>query len=121
MQKLFSARRAAAIVATVAILGLVAVGLRWGYEKVFTAPEVWYVQVDNACVTDAPENNNDFDYHYELPAVSQTGETGTIGFDTSRVLRDGAYLKLETLALRGVRNWEEVAWDDIPAAAQAKL
>ena len=44
-------------------------------------------------------------------------QTGTLGFDTSRELREGAYLKLETLALRGVVSWEEVQQKDIPAAA----
>ena len=42
-------------------------------------------------------------------------------FDTSRVLRDGAYLRLEIAAFRGVISWEEVAWAELPAAVQSKL
>ena len=114
-------KRGLKVLAVVAVIALAAVAVRWGYEKVFVIADVWYVQVDNGKLTVADENNNGFDYHYELPAVSATGATETLGFDTSRELREGAYLRLETLALRGVSSWEEVTWDEIPAAAQDVL
>ena len=113
--------RALKMVGVVVAIVLAGVAAWWGYNQVFTSPSTWYVQVDNTKLSPADENNNDFDYHYDLPAVSETGETQTVGFDTSRELRDGAYLKLEMLALRGVVRWEEVTWDNIPAAAQAHL
>ena len=109
------------VLAIAAALVLAAVAAGWGYEKVFISSDAWYAQVDNEKLTTADENNNGFDYHYDLPAVSSEGATETLGFDTSRELREGAYLRLETLALRGVSSWEEVAWDEIPAAAQEKL
>lgn len=108
-------------VAALAVVALVGAGAWFGYHAVFTDPVAHYAQVDADRLTQADENNNDFAYHYDLPAVDADGKTGTLGFDTSRELRDGAYLKLETLALRGVVRWEEVAWDEIPAAAQAEL
>ena len=114
-------KRGLKVLAVVAVIALAAVAVRWGYEKVFVTADVWYVQVDNGKLTVADENNNGFDYHYELPAVSATGATETLGFDTSRELREGAYLCLETLALRGVSSWEEVTWDEIPIAAQDVL
>lgn len=104
-----------------AAIVLAAVAAKWGYEKAFISPDTWYVQVDNEKLTAAGENNNGFDYHYDLPAVSAEGASEALEFDTSRELREGAYLRLETLALRGVTAWEEVAWDEIPAAAQEKL
>ena len=109
------------VLAIAAALVLAAVAAGWGYEKVFISSDAWYAQVDNEKLTTADENNNGFDYHYDLPAVSAEGATETLGVDTSRELREGAYLRLETLALRGVSSWEEVAWDEIPAAAQEKL
>lgn len=109
------------VLAIATAIVLAAMAARWGYEKAFTSPDVWYVQVDNEKLTAADENNNGFDCHYELPAVNAEGVTETLGFDTSRELREGAYLRLETLALRGVSSWEEVAWDEIPTAAQEKL
>lgn len=111
------------VAAVVTVLVVCAAGFAaWqGYRAVFTEPEAYYAQVDADKLTSAGENNNDFDCHYDLPAVSATGEEKELGFDTSRELRDGAYLKLETLAMRGVTGWEEVSWDEIPAAAQDKL
>ena len=107
------------VAAVVAVLIVCAAGQ--GYRAVFTEPSTYYAQVDADKLTSAGENNNDFDYHYDLPAVSAAGEEKELGFDTSRELRDGAYLKLETLALRGVTSWEEVSRDEIPAAAQDAL
>ncbi len=108
-------------VVALAVVALVGAGAWFGYRAVFTEPEAWYAQVDADRLTPADDNNNDFDYHYDLPAVSADGRERELGFDTSRELRDGAYLKLETLALRGVFSWEEVAWDEVPETAQAKL
>ena len=88
------------------VLGVLAGALWWGYDRVFMSPEVWYAQVDASCLTKANENNNDFPYHYDLLAAK---------------LRDGAYLRLETLMLRGVISWEEVSWEEIPAGAQEHL
>lgn len=105
-------RRGLKVLTVVAVLAVIAAAgavVRWGYDQVFVTPSIWYAQVDNACVSAAEENGNDFPYHYELPAVSEAGDGETIGFDTARELREGAYLRLETLALRGVRTWEEVA------------
>lgn len=109
------------VLAIAVVIVAAAVAAKWGYEKVFVSPDAWYAQVDSEKLTTADENNNEFDYHYDLPAVSAEGATETLGFDTSRELREGAYLRLETLALRGVSSWEEVTWDEIPAAAQEKL
>ena len=109
-------------VAMAAVLIAVAVYfLSIGYDRVFVSPDTYYAQVDNARLSKAEDNGNEFDYHYELPAVSEDGDTTELGFDTSRELRESAYLKLETLALRGVVRWEEVTWDEIPAAAQTQL
>ncbi len=114
-------KRAFGIVAAVLLIAAAAYALRLGYDRIFVSTETYYAQVDNTCVSEAGENANGFDYHYELPAVSESGDTTKLGFDTSRELREDAYLKLDTLALRGVVRWEEVAWDEIPAAAQEGL
>lgn len=113
--------RSLKVLIIVAAIVLAVVAAKWGYEKAFISPDTWYARVDNEKLAAADENNNGFDYHYELPAVSATGTSEVLEFDTSRELREGAYLRLETLTLRGVTSWEEVAWDEIPAAAQEKL
>ena len=114
-------KRVLGIIAVVVVIGVLAAGAHALYRAAFVDTEAWYAQVDNARLSQAGENNNDFAYHYDLPAVDEGGSEREIGFDTSRELREGAYLKLETLALRGVVRWEEVAWDKIPSAAQEKL
>lgn len=53
-------------------------------------------------------------YRYTLDAYDEKGAKTEIGFGTSRVLREGAYLKLTTAPLRGVTAWEEVTWEDLP-------
>lgn len=110
-------KRLIATVLVVMALVLAGIGLKWGYDQVFVNADTWYAQVDSSHMSAADENGNDFDVHYELPAVDAGGDVRTLGFDTSRELREGAYLKLETLALRGVVSWEEVQQKDIPAAA----
>lgn len=114
-------KRVLGIVVTCLVICAAAAAAWWGYQQVFVDSSEWYVQMDNARLTKADENNNGFDYHYDLPAADAQGKQETLGFDTSHELREGAYLKLETLALRGVVSWEEVSWDEIPAAAQDKL
>ena len=114
-------KRALGIVLTCVLICAAAVGAWWGYQQVFVSSTEYYAQVDNTRLSSAGENSNGFDYHYDLPAVDASGGEETLGFDTSRELREDAYLKLETLALRGVVRWEEVAWDDIPADAQSHL
>ena len=114
-------KRMLKVLIALAVIGVAAGAAWWGYGQVFGSGDVWYAQVDGERLSAAGENNNGFDYHYDLPAANAAGKTETLGFDTSRELRDGAYLQLKTLALRGVVSWEEVAWNKIPAAAQERL
>lgn len=108
-------------VLVLAVLCAAAMLCWWGYRQVFVAGTDWYARVDAGRLSEAGENGNGFDYHYELPAARADGRVGTLGFDTSRELRDGAYLRLTTLALRGVVRWEEVAWGDVPVRARPAL
>ena len=114
-------KRIIGTIAAVAVIVVVGIAVWWGYDQVFVTSDAWYAQVDNEQMSQAGENNNGFDYHYELVAANEAGETQTLGFDTSRELRDDAYLCLETMAMRGVVRWHEVSWDEIPAQAQAAL
>lgn len=72
----------------------------------------FYTRVDNAHVKDV--DDHDMKFSYSLPAVSSSGEKKTVEFMTYRRLREGALLKLELLPLRGVTDWEEVQWNDLP-------
>ena len=114
-------RKLAGILATLALLGALAAGGTVLYRAAFVDAATWYTQVDNTRLTVAEDNANDFDHHYDLVGWNAEGASEDLSFDTSRELREDAYLKVETLFLRGVVSWEEVAWEDVPAAAQGEL
>ena len=103
-------------IALVTIVGLIALG---GWALYGESGHV-FVKVDNARVA-AIEPHAGMDHEYRLDGVAADGAQSEITFQTSRELRDGAYLDLETKPLRGVIGWEEVARDNLPAAVQDKL
>ena len=113
-------KRLVGTVVVLAVAAVAAVGLWWGYNAVFVDRVAYYVQVDDACADEAPEGDN-AELNYTLTAYDESGAERELTFGTQKRLRDGAYLKLDTLALRGVVSWEEVQWDEVPAAAQEKL
>lgn len=43
----------------------------------------------------------------------------SLSFKTSRELREGAYLKLEVMPVRGVIGWEEVQYDGLPETVKS--
>lgn len=86
----------------------------------------YYTRVDNTKCADlkktgAIEDDDEMRYEYTLPAYNDTGKRIITHFTASRVLREGAYLKLDVWPFFGVRNWEETSWDEIPSAAQVAL
>ena len=104
------------LVAVAAVGAVVAVML----HSELAEPDIVYVQIDNDSVRSI-EPHGGMCYSYQLEGATPTGQTLPITLDTERVLRDTAYLRLKTRPLVGVISWEEVQWDEIPAAAQAKL
>ena len=90
------------------------------YRTTTDSAESWYSQSNNDLVTEITPHGG-MNYRYPVTAYDEGGGSRTVDFDTSRVLRDGAYLRLEIAAFRGVISWEEVAWEDLPAAVQSKL
>lgn len=86
-------------------------GLNWGS---------YYTQVDNTRVS-AQVASDGMDHSYDLTAYSESGDRIDVTFLTERELRDGAYLKLDVLPLRGVVSWEEVPADGLPAAVGRQL
>lgn len=71
----------------------------------------FYTRIDNSNVTNV--DDHDMNYSYSLPAVSRSGEKRNVEFMTYRQLREGAFLKLEILPMRGVTEWEEIQWNDL--------
>jgi len=72
----------------------------------------FYTRIDNSNVRNV--DDHDMKYSYSLPAVNRSGKKKTVEFMTSRQLREGALLKLEILPMRGVTEWDEIQWNDLP-------
>ena len=47
-------------------------------------------------------------YRYTLQVYAEDGTASTLELDTSRILKDGAYILIRTAPLRGVLSWEEL-------------
>lgn len=74
----------------------------------------FYTQIDNATVK--PVNNGD--YEYSLRAYDPHGKMRDVTFTANKELREDAFLKLKVMAVRGVVNWEEVYYDELPQDVQ---
>lgn len=75
------------------------------------------------CVNEAPSATGDAEmpFEYRLSAVDENGARSEVVFDTSKELREGAFLETRVLPVRGVISWAEVARDDMPVPAARAL
>lgn len=86
----------------------------------------YYTQIDNSKVkaNDSRGGVIDFKgglpYLYSLLSYSENGEVRECSFGTERKLRDGAFIRLRLMPLRGVVNWEEITYDELTEAVRAK-
>ena len=90
-----------------------------------TGSTYYYSQIDNSRI----ENNEskggviDFsggmDYRYTLLSYDENGKGKEISFGTSRELKEGAFICLTVMPIRGVVEWEEVQYDELPTAVQS--
>ena len=84
----------------------------------------YYAQIDNTKVEQVDSNGGviDFEgnlpYSYTLLSYDENGSEKEITFGTSRELRDGAFICLTVMPVRGVLDWSEVQYDELPAAVQ---
>ncbi len=60
------------------------------------------------------------EYSYTLHCYDKNGNAKDITFGVSRQLKDGAFICLYTMPIRGVLAWEEVQYNMLPAAVQGK-
>lgn len=79
----------------------------------------YYTQIDNTKIQQVSSRGgvidfNRMDYAYTLAAYSEKGKEKEIKFGTSRELKDGAFLRLKVLPARGVTDWNEVKFEELP-------
>lgn len=102
------------VVAAIVVIG----GCAWFLGAVTGDPSPRWTQVDNERFETLQDS--DMQYQYRLKSYDADGAGEESTFKTERMLRDGAFLRLETLPFRGVVSWEEVSYDELPAAVQEK-
>ncbi len=78
-----------------------------------------YSRIDNNLVQEITPHGG-MNYRYTLQVYAEDGSASSLDLDTSRILKDGAYILIRTAPLRGVLSWEEMQYDELPAAVQAK-
>lgn len=108
---------AVAIVAALLSLGA------WLYSG--SGSVYYYTQIDNSKISEGKPRNGVVDlqggmsYSYTLPAYNEKGVEKEITFGASRELREDAFLKLTLSPVRGVVEWSEVQYEELPEAVQA--
>lgn len=84
----------------------------------------YYAQVDNTKLEQVEANGGvisfkgNLPYSYTLTCYDENGREKEITFGTSRELRDEAFIRLTVMPVRGVLDWSEARYDELPAAAR---
>ncbi len=94
----------------------------------FSEGSTRYIRVGSACMEEQSGERDgviDFTggmkYLYTQPAYDDKGNAKDVTFGSNKVLREGAYLKLTLSPVRGVTDWEEVSFEDMPDKVREKF
>lgn len=88
---------------------------------------IYYTQIDNSSrkESDSEEGvinltgDGGLDFSYTLTAYNEKGHEKEVTFGASKELREGAFICLQVMPVRGVLNWSEVQYDELPDAVQS--
>lgn len=97
------------IIAVIIVIALMA----GAYYFLVIHKDLYYTQIDNTKIQEITESGG-MKYEYTLTAYNKNGKEKEVKFKTSRELREGAYLELDVMQMRGVINWREVQQDELP-------
>lgn len=112
------------ILAAAAALGAVIVAGLCLASQLFSSGTYYYTQVDNSRIERVHSSGGVIDltggleYSYTLVAYKENGAAEDVSFGMSRELREGAFLRLEVAPVRGVVDWSEVRYDELPEAVR---
>ena len=85
----------------------------------------YYSQIDNSRVEQVDAKGGvislkgNLPYSYTLLSYDEKGSENEITFRTSRELKEGAFIRLTVMPVRGVLDWSEVQYDELPPTVQA--
>ena len=97
------------IIALIIVIALI-IG---AYYFLLVHKDIYYTQIDNTKIQEV-SGSDDMKYEYTLTAYNKNGKEKEVKFKTSRELREGAYLELDVMQMRGVINWREVQQNELP-------
>ena len=97
------------IIAVIIVIALI-IG---AYYFLIVHKEQYYTRIDNTKIEEI-SGTDDMKYQYTLTAYSKNRKEKEVEFKTSRELREGAYLELDVMQMRGVVNWREVQANELP-------
>lgn len=101
------------VIAVVVAIGILALA----YYFMFVHQETYYTQIDNEKIEQI-STSDDMKYEYTLTAYNSNGKEKEVKFKTSRELREDAYLELDVMKGRGVVDWREVQYEELPEKVQ---
>ena len=84
----------------------------------------YYSQIDNSKIEQVDSKGGvinlkgSLPYSYTLLCYDENSGEKEITFGTSRELRDGSFIRLTFMPIRGVLDWSEVQYDELPTAVQ---
>lgn len=96
---------------------IVLIALAGLFYLTFLTDTVCYTQVNNLHASEITPRGGMY-YQYKLTGYDERGRERELTFQTSRLLREGAYLTVHVAPLRGVTDWAEVTFGDMPSGAQ---
>ena len=97
------------IIAVIIVIALI-IG---AYYFLVIHKDLYYTKIDNTKIEEV-SGTDDMRYQYTLIAYDKNGKSKEVQFKTSRELREGAYLELDVMQMRGVVNWREVQANELP-------
>ena len=90
-----------------------------------TGSTYYYSQIDNSKIEQTESKSGvinfsgSMDYSYTLFSYDENGKGKDITFGTSKELKEGAFIRSTVMPIRGVLEWKEVQYDELPAAVQS--
>lgn len=91
-----------------------------------TGSTCYYSRIDNSRIVQGGPRRGvidlkgGMDYYYTLPSYDENGREQDLTFGTSRQLREGAFIRLTAVPIRGVTEWSEVQYEELPEAVQSQ-
>lgn len=86
----------------------------------------YYTRIDNSNIEQLDPRGGVIDFNggmsfaYNLSSYDQSGKKTKIRFGTSRILNEGAFIKLTVIPIRGVIDWEEVSSEQLPEEVRSQ-